>query len=82
MQTGRLSGVDVFEETDRFTVIVELPGAEKDDISVNLQTNALDIVAYAGTREYRRHIDLGFPVKSDPVITGNNGIFEIVLGKV
>jgi HSP20 family protein len=82
MQSGRLSGVDIFEETDRFRVVVELPGVQKDDISVDLQRTTLDIVAHAGAQRYYRHIDLGIPVRDEPVISGNNGIFDIILGKV
>jgi len=82
MQSGTLSGVDVFDEADRLQVIVELPGVHKDDISVDLRRTTLDIVAHAGTRRYHRDINLGIPVKGEPVICGNNGIFKIILGKV
>jgi len=82
MQAGTLSGVDIFDKADRLQVIVELPGVHKDDISVDLGSTTLDIVARAGARRYHRHIDLGIPVKGEPVICGNNGIFEIILGKV
>ena len=81
MPGGWLSGVDIFEEADRLQVVVELPGVQKDDISVDLQATTLDIMAHAGERRYHRHIDLGIPVRGEPVINGNNGIFEIVLGK-
>jgi len=82
MQGSWLSGMDIFEETDRLQVVVELPGVQKDDISVNLQATTLDIMAHAGERRYHRHIDLGIPVKDEPVINGNNGIFEIIFRKV
>jgi HSP20 family protein len=81
MQAGTLSGVDIFDEIDRFYVIVELPGVSKEDISVNVKANALKIVALAGARQYHKHIDLGVPVKGDPEIHYNNGVLEIMLGK-
>jgi len=81
MQGRWLYGVDIFEETDRFQVVVDLPGVQKDDISVDLQSTTLDIVAHAGAKRYHRHIDLGIPVRGEPVISGNNGIFEIIFKK-
>lgn len=82
MQTGRLSGVDIFKETDLFSGVAKRPGVQKDDISVDLQKISPDIVAHTGARPYLRHIDLGIPVKDELVINGNNGILEIISGKV
>jgi len=81
MQGHWLYGVDIFDETDRLQVIVELPGVSKEDISVNVKANALKIVALAGARQYHRHIDLGVPVRGEPEINYNNGVLEIMLGK-
>ena len=76
-----LYGVDIFDETDHFQVVVDLPGVQKDDFSVEMQSTTLDIMAHSGAKRYHRHIDLGIPVRCEPVINGNNGIFEIILGK-
>jgi len=81
MKSGTLSGVDIFEETDRLQVIVDLPGVSREDISVNVKANAVKIVALAGAREYHKHINLDVPVRSEPVIHYNNGVLEILLGK-
>jgi HSP20 family protein len=81
MQSGTLSGVDIFDETDRLQVIVELPGVSQENIFVNVKANTLKIVALAGARRYHRHIDLKVPVRNDPEIHYNNGVLEIMLGK-
>jgi HSP20 family molecular chaperone IbpA len=82
MQAGYLSGIDIFDEADRVQVIVNLPGAEEHDLSVDVRENTLVITARSGDRDYHRDIDLGTPVKGIPEIRYNNGIFEIMLGKV
>lgn len=82
MPAGFLSGVDIFDEADRVQVIVDLPGVEEHDMSVDVKATTLRISARAGDRYYHRHIDLGVPVKDTPVVHYNNGIFEIMLGKV
>ena len=81
MQSGTLSGVDISDKADRLQVIVELPGVNREDISVNVKANAVKIVALAGAREYHKHIDLAVPVKDEPEIHYNNGILKILLGK-
>jgi HSP20 family molecular chaperone IbpA len=81
MQAGTVSGVDIFDEADYFQVIMELPGAKKEDISVNVQATTLKIVAMAGAREYQKHIDLGVPVRGKPEVHYNNGVLAITLGK-
>jgi HSP20 family protein len=81
MQSGTLSGVDIFDETDRLQVIVDLPGVSRENISVNVKANALKIVALSGAREYHKHINLDVPVRGEPKIHYNNGILLIMLGK-
>jgi HSP20 family protein len=74
--------VDIFDETDRFQVIVELPGVEEKDITVEIKENTLTLTAGKGERKYKKEIDLGFPVKGEPKKQYKNGILEINLKKV
>jgi HSP20 family protein len=73
--------VDVFDEADRLQVIVELPGVEEKDISLELKDSTLILTAGKGERKYRKEIDLGTPVKGEPKKQYKNGILEINLKK-
>ena len=73
--------VDVFDEADRLQVIVELPGVEEKDISVELKDSTLYLTAGKGERKYKKEIDLGVPVKGEPKKQYKNGILEINLKK-
>jgi HSP20 family molecular chaperone IbpA len=82
MRFGFLSGVDIFNETDRLQVIAELPGVKEDEISVVVQGLTLNIDTGAGERKVRQSINLGIPVKGTPKTHYRNGILEINLPKV
>ncbi|MCX6683908.1 MAG: Hsp20/alpha crystallin family protein [Methanoregula sp.] len=73
--------VDVFDEADRLQVIVELPGVEEKDISIELKNSTLLLTAGKGERKYKKEIDLGVPVKGEPKKQYKNGILEINLKK-
>ena len=73
--------VDVFDEADRVQVIVELPGVEEKDISIELKNSTLLLTAGKGERKYKKEIDLGVPVKGEPKKQYKNGILEINLKK-
>jgi HSP20 family protein len=81
MRFGFLSGVDIFNETDRLQVIAELPGVTEDEISVVVLGTTLNIDAGAGERKVRQSINLGIPVKGTPRTHYRNGILEINLPK-
>ncbi|MFA4876977.1 MAG: Hsp20/alpha crystallin family protein [Methanoregula sp.] len=74
--------VDVFDETDRLQVIVELPGVEEKDITVKIDGAILTLTAGKGERKYKKEIDLGAAVKGEPKKQYKNGILEITLKKV
>lgn len=82
MRFGFLSGVDIFNESDRLQVIAELPGVQEDEISVVVQGLTLNIDTGAGERKVRQSINLGIPVKGTPKTHYRNGILEINLPKV
>jgi HSP20 family protein len=73
--------VDIFDETDRLQVIVELPGVEEKDISVEIKGTTLTLTAGKGERKYKKEIDIGTPVKGEPKKQYKNGILEINLKK-
>jgi HSP20 family protein len=70
--------VDVHETDDEVRVIADLPGVEKDDISVQCDGEHVTISAHGETREYDERISL--PGAVDPrsgEASYNNGILEI-----
>ncbi|MFB6268757.1 MAG: Hsp20/alpha crystallin family protein [Halobacterium sp.] len=70
--------VDVHETDDEVRVIADLPGVEKDDISVQCDGEHVTISAHGDAREYDERISL--PGTVDPRsgdATYNNGILEI-----
>jgi len=71
------SFVDVFDERDCISVIVALPGLEKDELSVELEGETL--LLSAGT--FRQEVQLPCPVHGHPKVTFKNGIFDIKLRK-
>jgi HSP20 family protein len=73
--------VDIFDEADRVQVIVELPGVEEKDISLEVKDTILVIEAGKGERKYKKEIDLGVPVKGAPKKQYRNGVLEINLKK-
>ena len=70
--------VDVHETDDEVRVIADLPGVQKDEISVQCDGEHVTISAHGQTREYDERISL--PGAVDPRsgdATYNNGILEI-----
>jgi HSP20 family protein len=49
--------VDVYQDKDQFTVVVEVPGMKKEDLNVNLHNGVLTI---SGEREREDKADQGF----------------------
>jgi len=70
--------VDVHETDDEVRVIADLPGVEKEDISVQCDGEQVTISASSDLREYDERIGLPGPV--DPrsgAASYNNGILEV-----
>jgi HSP20 family protein len=73
--------VDIFDEAERVQVIVELPGVEEKDISLELKDSLLTLTAGKGDRKYKKEIDPGAEIKGEPKKKYKNGILEIILQK-
>ncbi|MFB6072026.1 MAG: Hsp20/alpha crystallin family protein [Halobacterium sp.] len=79
-QSGFSSGthVDVHESDDEIRVIADLPGVQKDDISIKCDGEHVTISAHTDTREYDERVSL--PGHVDPrsgEATYNNGVLEV-----
>ena len=88
---------DIYEENDQLVMTTELPGINKEDVSITLQGDRLTIKAekkevvvedaacYTRERQYGqflRSLTLPFPVKEDKVsATFENGVLELRLSK-
>ncbi len=70
---------DVFEDEDGATITVELPGVDKNDISIEARGNRVHIVADGeGPFKYEKIVNLGFETGTDGAEARfNNGILEI-----
>jgi len=76
--------VDVLESNDEITVIAELPGVEKDKISVEVSEDKRRVIIKASdtNRKYYKEVDL--PAEVDPgsaKASYKNGILEVKLKK-
>jgi len=75
--------VDVLNGEKEITVIAELPGVDKNDISINSTENTLDLVVNAKERKYRKELNLS--EKVDPKsakASYKNGILQVTLKKL
>lgn len=74
---------DIFEGEDDYTITVELPGVEKDDIRVNVDGKVLEIIAEGeGPFKYRKALGLmTFVDPKESRARFNNGILEIIAKK-
>jgi len=75
--------VDVFEDEKTVTVIVEMPGVNKEDIKVKASETSLVISAQTGDRKYYKEIDLPAKVKPESAKANyKNGVLEVKLEKI
>lgn len=73
---------DIYEEPDKITIYVELPGVEKDKIDVSATEREVIVRASDGNRKYYKEIPL--PVEVDPSTARaqyKNGVLEIKIDK-
>lgn len=74
--------VDIFEDEKTVTVIVEMPGVNKEDIKVKASENLLVISAQTGDRKYYKEIELPAKVKPESARANyKNGVLEVKLEK-
>lgn len=70
--------VDLFEEEKHTTIVLEMPGVGKDEVTVEVKDDIVTIAAERGEKKYRKEVLLTKPVsKKKMTIKSNNGVFEI-----
>ena len=69
--------IDVLDNTEGFTVIVELPGVEKNEI--NVETSATELfIETTGTKKYKKNVNFGEEIDQSSVNSQfKNGILEV-----
>ncbi|MDF2543917.1 MAG: hypothetical protein K0S47_3635 [Herbinix sp.] len=73
---------DLFDEEDNVTIVVELPGVEKDDIELNLDKNIITITASKKDTLFSKQITLGFiPEYSKVKENFQNSIYSVMISK-
>ncbi len=74
--------IDVFDEKEEVRIYAELPGANEEDIKLDLSGDILDISAKGKDRKYHKEILLPSKVKAK-TLTSNfkNGILEVRIKK-
>lgn len=74
--------VDIFEEDKQVVTLAELPGVEKEEISLSATDGTLKISVDTANRKY--HKELALPAKVDPKsaqASYKNGVLEVRLKK-
>lgn len=72
--------VDVQEYDDEVRVVADIPGVEKEDITLKCDGKALTIRAESERRSYDEHVSLPSAVDEHSAsATYNNGVLEVVL---
>lgn len=73
---------DVYEDENTVTVIVEMPGVNKDDIKVKIDGDRVIVSAQNGDRKYYKEIHLPAKVKREGAKASyKNGVLELKLEK-
>lgn len=71
---------DIREEVDRVTVIMELPGVEKEDVKVTAEDRYLDLEVDSSDKRYSKHLDLPCNVLPGSAKANyKNGVLEVVM---
>ena len=75
--------VDVFDEGDSLRLVADLPGIEKEDVSLQCDGEVLTIEAVSEQRHYQERITLPARVDEHSAeATFNNGVLEVSFEKV
>ena len=76
--------IDVFQEPQEIVVVAEVPGVELADLDLEVGKDSLLLTTKSrASRQYRKKINLGCPVKADSLkaTSSRGGIFEFHLQK-
>jgi HSP20 family protein len=74
--------VDVHETDDEVRVVADLPGVEKEDISIQCDGDSVTVSAHSGHREYDERIELPGRVDArSGEATYNNGVLEVAFDR-
>ncbi|MGB8657709.1 MAG: archaeal heat shock protein Hsp20 [Candidatus Zixiibacteriota bacterium] len=74
--------VDVFDETNRVTIVAEIPGVAEDKIRIVVEDDILELRAEDSGNKYYKEILLPSRVKEQTLRTSyKNGVLEITLTK-
>ncbi|MEW5955639.1 MAG: archaeal heat shock protein Hsp20 [Candidatus Micrarchaeota archaeon] len=75
--------VDVIDKDKEVSVIVELPGVDKQDIKLQAKGEALSVKVDTKERKYSKEIPLPAKVKPESAkATYKNGVLEVTLQKI
>jgi len=75
------SPADIFDEEDHIKVIAEIPGAEEEDIKINLEKDVLTISVNVPDHKYHQELKLPCEAKGKPKKSYRNGILEVRITK-
>jgi HSP20 family protein len=71
---------DIREDKDKVTVIIELPGVEKEDIKVMAEDRDLDVEVDSPDKRFSKHLDLPCGVLPGSAKANyKNGVLEVVM---
>jgi HSP20 family protein len=74
--------VDVHESGDEIRVVADLPGVERDDLSLQCDGETLTLRAASDHREFDERLRLPGRVEADSAsATFNNGVLEVVFDR-
>lgn len=75
--------IDVFDEGETLRLVADLPGIEKEDVSLQCDGEILTIEAVSEQRHYQERVTLPARVDEHTAeATFNNGVLEVSLEKV
>ena len=81
-QIGREPLTDIIDEGAKVKVIIELPGVELEDISLNAENNILAISVNREDRKFSKKLELPSSVSPDSAkATYKNGVLTVVMEK-
>lgn len=73
---------DIFDEGDDVVVMLEMPGVTKEDITVTLEGDILEVIAQSQSRKYRKELLLPSAVQAETIAWSyQNGVLEVTVKK-